>query len=99
MTEDQAPPTPLPPAAQPPYPAHPEPHAHDQVEPHPIPQAPAEPAPIEGAGIGPLGMTMIGGAVAAAVGLLVAIPLFRRRKAKTGNSKTAPATRRRKRSN
>jgi hypothetical protein len=65
----------LPPAAQPPYPAQPAPHPQrDEALAHlPTPTvAPAGPA------IGALGVTLIGGAVAAAVGLLVALPLLRR---------------------
>jgi hypothetical protein len=88
MTEDEVPPTPLPPAAQPPYPAHPAPHAETPDEPAPQPNlSPVESAPA----IGALGVTLIGGAVAAAVGLFVAIPLFRRRRA---GSKAAPKARR-----
>jgi hypothetical protein len=51
----------------------------------------------EGNGIGALGVTLIGGAVAAAVGLLVAIPLVRRAKAKPASKprpKPAPQARR-----
>jgi hypothetical protein len=72
MTEDEAPPTPLPHAAQSPYPAHPAPHAHRDEPPPPahVPEGPA---------IGALGITLIGGAVAAALSLLVAIPLLRRK--------------------
>ena len=78
MTENEAPPTPLPPAAQSPYPAHPAPQAHDADESDSEQTAPLMP-PDTGPAIGALGVTLIGGAVAAAVGLLIAIPLFRRR--------------------
>jgi hypothetical protein len=44
----------------------------------------------EGPGIGALGVTLIGGAVAAAVGLLVAIPLLRRTKHKPAPAKPKP---------
>jgi hypothetical protein len=65
------PPMPVPPASQPPYPAHPTPH----VESAAIPVAkPAE----SGNGLGVLGMTLIGGAVAGAIGLLIASPFLRR---------------------
>ncbi len=74
MTDDS---TPFPPAAEAPYPAHPAPK-----EPLPeIPPTAEEIAPAAGAGLGPLGMTLIGGAVAA-VGLAIALPFLRRRKAK-----------------
>ncbi len=60
------------------------------LDPPPHHDAPA--ALPEGAGISTLGVTLIGGVVAAAVGLLVAIPLIRRRpKAKP---KAAPQPRR-----
>jgi hypothetical protein len=73
MTDEKVPPAPLPPAAESPYPDQPAPHPQrDQALEHP----PVHIA--EGAGIGALGATLIGGAVAAAVGLLVAIPLVRR---------------------
>jgi len=42
-------------------------------------------------GIGTLGVTLIGGAVAAAVGLLVAIPLVRRAKKRPATVKPKPA--------
>ncbi len=50
-----------------------------------------------GAGMGTLGFTLIGGAVAAAVGLLVAIPLVRRAKQKPASApkpKPTPQARR-----
>jgi len=82
MTEDKAPPAPLPPAAEPPYPEHPAPHPQrDEALEHPPARLP------EGAAMGGLGITLIGGAVAAAVGLLVAIPLVRR-----ARKKAAPAS-------
>ena len=85
MTEDETPPTPLPPAAQSPYPPHPAPHPHHDAlsVPEHVPEGPA---------IGALGITLIGGAVAAAVGLLVAIPLMRRKPKPV--SRPAPQTRR-----
>lgn len=77
MSEEKASPTPLPPAAESPYPDHSPPHPQrDEALDHP----PIHVA--EGAGIGALGVTLIGGAVAAAVGLLVAIPLVRRARRK-----------------
>jgi len=87
MSEDQAPPTPLPPAAQAPYPAHPAPH---EALPE-IPPTAEEVAPAAGAGLGPLGLTLIGGAVAA-LGVAIALPFLRRRKkaatpAKSGSAK------------
>ncbi len=87
MTEDKAPPAPLPPAAEPPYPAHPAPQEHSDT-----PAVSAEEvAPAAGAGLGPLGMTLIGGAVAA-VGLAIALPFLRRRRKAVAESK--PKTRR-----
>ena len=74
MSDDHAPPTPLPPAAEPPYPAHPAPQQHRSA---PEPTAEEE-APAAGAGLGPLGMTLIGGAVAA-LGLAIALPFLRRK--------------------
>jgi hypothetical protein len=90
MTEE-TPPTPLPPAAESPYPDNPAPHPQrDEAldhQPEHVPEGPA---------IGALGVTLIGGAVAAAVGLLVAVPLFRRKaKAKTAaRPRSAPQARR-----
>jgi hypothetical protein len=77
MTEDKAPPIPLPPEAEPPYPPHGA-AAHPQRD-------EALNHMLEGPGIGALGVTLIGGAVAATVGLLFAIPLLRRK------AKPAPA--------
>jgi len=74
MTDESAPPTPLPPAAEPPYPAHPAPHGAT----YSIPVAKPEPSP--SIGLNGLGVTLIGGAIAATIGLIVAIPLFKRRK-------------------
>ena len=94
MTDEKAPPTPLPPAAESPYPEHEAPHPQrDEALEHPHAH------PHEGPAIGALGVTLIGGAVAAAVGLLIAVPLFRRKaKARTAaKSRPAPQTRRRKR--
>jgi len=88
--EDKAPSTPLPPAAEPPYPEHSAPHPQrDEALEH-LAHMP------EGPAIGALGVTLIGGAVAAAVGLLVAIPLIRRSKkpAPAAKSRQAPQARR-----
>jgi hypothetical protein len=75
MQENQdLPPNPLPPAAQAPYPAHPAPH----VEPAAIPVASS---PEHAEGLGVLGMTLIGGAVAGTIGLLIAAPFLRRKAA------------------
>jgi hypothetical protein len=93
MREDEAPPIPPPHGAQAPYP--------DQPAPHPQRDEALEKMQ-HAQGIGPLGVTLIGGAVAAAVGLLVAIPLVRRAKKKpTAKAKPAPQARRprRKRAN
>jgi hypothetical protein len=87
MQDDHAPPTPLPPAAQSPYPPHPEPKVHSDL---PV-AAKAEPRAPEGLGV--LGATLIGGAVAGAVGLLIAVPLLRRR-AKAARKPAARRTRR-----
>ena len=87
MNDDEAPPTPLPPAAQPPYPAHPAPQQHSE------PAASAEDAaPAAGAGLGPLGLTLIGGAVAA-VGLAIALPFLRRKAKPAPKSRARPAKR------
>ena len=81
MTEDKAAPAPFPFAAAPLPPEQP-----DAPERPDTAAATAEEiAPAAGAGLGPLGMTLIGGAVAA-VGLAIAIPFLRRR------SKTAEAS-------
>ncbi|WP_404710769.1 hypothetical protein [Sphingomonas sp. MMS24-J13] len=88
MTEDEAPPTPLPPAAEPPYPAHPAPAANND-EPAATPE---DVAPAAGAGLGPLGMTLIGGAVAA-VGLAIAMPFLRRRMKKAAKPGRTPRKR------
>jgi hypothetical protein len=89
MTEDKAPPTPLPPEAEPPYPPH-------GAAAHPQRDEALSHLP-EGAAIGALGVTLIGGAVAATVGLLLAIPLLRRKKkpaAVAPKAKAAPQARR-----
>ena len=94
MSDNETPPAPLPPAAEAPYP--------EQSAPHPQRDEALEHLPEhvpEGPAIGALGVTLIGGAVAAAVGLLIAVPMFRR-KAKTrtaAKARPAPQTRRRKR--
>jgi len=81
MREDEAPPIPPPHGAEAPYPEGQAPH----------PQRDAALEEMQAAhGIGTLGVTLIGGAVAAAVGLLVAIPLVRRAKRKPA-AKAAPA--------
>ena len=85
MTEDKAPPTP--PEAEPPYPPHGAAAQRDEPLEH-LPEGPA---------IGALGVTLIGGAVAATVGLLLAIPLLRRKKkpaAVAPKAKPAPRARR-----
>lgn len=69
MHDETAPPIPLPPAAQSPYPPHPAPHPHPHKPPPPLP------------GLGLLGAALVGGAIAAAVGTLIAIPFWRRRTA------------------
>jgi len=94
MSDNETPPAPLPPAAEAPYP--------EQSAPHPQRDEALEHLPEhvpEGPAIGALGVTLIGGAVAAAVGLLIAVPMFRRKaKARTAaKSRPAPQTRRRKR--
>jgi hypothetical protein len=81
MTDETAPPTPLPPAAESPYP--------EQEGSHPQRDEALE--QLDGRAIGALGVTLIGGAVAAAVGLLVAIPLVRRARRKPA-PKVARAT-------
>ena len=73
MTNDTNPPPPLP-SAQSPYPAH-SAHQDNETESRSAEYI----APAAGAGLGPLGMTLIGGAVAA-VGLAIALPFLRRRK-------------------
>jgi hypothetical protein len=65
------PPTPVPPASQPPYPPHPAPHVE-------APTIPVARQADHGNGLGVLGMTLIGGAVAGAIGLLIAAPFLRR---------------------
>lgn len=87
MREDEAPPIPPPHGAEAPYPEGQAPHpqrdeALDELR--------------KAQGIGTLGVTLIGGAVAATVGLLVAIPLVRRAKKKPAavKPKSAPQSRR-----
>ena len=74
MTDDHIPPTPLPPAARSPYPAHPAPHTPASEEQRP---EPAPPPPL----IGGLGLSLIGGAITAAIGMVVVLPLLRRKAA------------------
>lgn len=93
MTEDATPPTPLPPAAQSPYPAHPAPQARHDETPAEAPSTEVT-VPIAGIGLGPLGMTLIGGAVAA-VGLAIAMPFLWRRKPKAPAPKPRSAPRKR----
>lgn len=93
MREDEVPPIPPPHGAEAPYPDQPAPHPQRDEALRQL---------RESQGIGTLGMTLIGGAVAAAVGLLVAIPLVRRARTKpAAKPKPAPRARRprRKRSN
>jgi len=78
MREDETPPIPPPHGAEAPYPEHQAPHPQRDEALEEMRQA---------QGIGPLGVTLIGGAVAAAVGLLVAVPLMRR--AKSGKKPAA----------
>jgi hypothetical protein len=80
MTDEQTPPTPVPPAAQPPYPEQTAPHPQRDEALENLPEH--APAASDGPAIGALGVTLIGGAVAAAVGALVAIPLLRRARQK-----------------
>jgi hypothetical protein len=80
MREDEAPPIPPPHGAEAPYPEYPAPHPQRDEALEKMRRA---------GGMGPLGVTLIGGAVAAAVGLLVAIPLVRRAK----GAKRKPAAR------
>jgi len=82
MREDEAPLIPPPHGAESPYPEGKAPHpqrdeALDQLR--------------QAQGIGTLGVTLIGGAVAAAVGLLVAIPLVRRAKKRPAAPVRKPA--------
>jgi len=93
MIEEQTPPTPVPPAAQPPYPEQPAPHPQrDEALGHLPEQASAAQT---GPAIGALGVTLIGGAVAAAVGFIVAIPLIRRARQKpTTKGRSTPQARR-----
>ncbi|WP_420142400.1 hypothetical protein [Sphingomonas sp.] len=74
MQETVTPPTPLPPAAQAPYPPQPAPQPHID-----IPVAAKEESATTPK-VGALGITLIGGALAGAVGLLLAVPLLRRQK-------------------
>jgi len=86
MRKDEAPPIPPPHGAEAPYPEGQAPH----------PQRDEALEQLRSAqGMGTLGVTLIGGAVAAAVGLLVAIPLVRRAKKKpAAKPKPAPQARR-----
>lgn len=89
MSEDETPPTPLPPAAEPPYPAHPAAAANNDESVNTVDEA----ILVAGAGLGPLGITLIGGAVAA-VGLAIAMPFLRRRMKKAApKPKRAPRKR------
>lgn len=81
--DDTLPPTPVPPAAQSPYPAHPEPRAHGEA---PLPEAPKTSAG-PGVAMGALGMTLVGGALAAAVGAMVVRPWLKRRNAKSAQKR------------
>lgn len=77
MPDDLPPPTPLPPAAQAPYPAHPAPHPPArEVDDAPAAAPSAPPAPAGGRGA--RGLLLIGGGLAAAaLGIALALPLFR----------------------
>lgn len=89
MNEDEAPPLPVPPASQAPYPTHPAPHPHG----HAGDVHAARTADREAPTIGALGIGLIGGAVAAALGMLVAIPFLRRKpQAKAAVKKAVRAT-------
>jgi hypothetical protein len=93
MQDDLTPPTPVPSAAQPPYPPHPEKQVHIDI---PV-AAKNDDAPQESVTptFGVLGATLIGGAVAGAIGLLVAVPLLRGRTKKTsGKTRAKQRTRR-----
>jgi len=83
MTKEMTPPPPLP-SDQSPHPAPPVPQDNELES----PQSAEYAAPAAGAGLGPLGMTLIGGAVAA-MGLAIALPFLRRRK----NAQAKPARR------
>jgi hypothetical protein len=74
MTKETTPPPPLP-SDHSPYPVPPAAHGNEPDSPPSAEYA----APAAGAGLGPLGMTLIGGAVAA-MGLAIALPFLRRRK-------------------
>jgi hypothetical protein len=92
MQEDLTPPTPLPAAAQPPYPPHPEKQQHIEL---PVAKKPKETAEERAAPpIGVLGATLIGGAVAGAIGLLIAAPLLRGRKKKPAKGRAKARSRR-----
>lgn len=88
MHEDKAPPIPPPHGAQAPYPEKPAPHPQRDEALERLHQSQA---------MGTLGITLIGGAVAAALGLLVAIPLVRRAKKKPAKATTRAPRPRRKR--
>ncbi len=81
MRKDEAPPIPPPHGAEAPYPEGQAPHPQRDEALEQLHQA---------HGIGTLCVTLIGGAVAAAVGLLVAIPLVRRAKKKPAPAKPKP---------
>ncbi|UAK24589.1 hypothetical protein [Sphingomonas nostoxanthinifaciens] len=85
MTDQTPPPGPIPPAAQSPFPPHPAPKAHGEA---PLPEKPA-PAPTLVPGIGTFGFTLLGGALAAAIGVIVVRPLLKRR-AKPAAKRKAP---------
>ncbi len=102
MTDEQSSPAPLPPSSTPPYPSQEAPHPQrDEALKH-LPEQLTTRMPEESgvahAGIGALGVTLIGGAVAAAVGLLLAVPLLQRKPkpkaAAKSTARRAPQTRR-----
>lgn len=84
--------TPLPPAAVSPYPARPAAHPQRDEALEALPKHADASLPANGPAIGGLGVTLIGGAVAVAFGLLLAAPLFRREKTAKATAKPAART-------
>jgi hypothetical protein len=93
MQEDVTPPTPVPPASQSPYPAHPP----KQTTPVDLPVAKKAEA-TNTPRVGALGATLIGGAVAGAIGLLLAVPLLRRKAQPKASAKGRAKSRSRRKS-